>query len=121
MRASANAILVLDVYKRQEHQLGQLVSFAIPPDLHDVVHALIDLCARSVSYTHLTKLKSCFKKYYDCTITEYVQQRRMSQAEYLLAYTELTVEMCIRDRHTLGFDTSMCRATSTERTIPSFF
>ena len=23
--------------------------------------------------------------------------------------------------HTLGFDTSMCRATSTERTIPSFF
>ena len=31
-----------------EHQLGQLVSFAIPPDLHDVVHALIDLCARFV-------------------------------------------------------------------------
>ena len=31
-----------------------------------------------------TKLKSCFKKYYDCTITEYIQQRRMSQAEYLL-------------------------------------
>ena len=28
-----------------EYQLGQLVSFAIPPDLHDVVHALIDLCA----------------------------------------------------------------------------
>ena len=26
-----------------------------------------------------TKLKSCFKKYYDCTITEYVQQRRMSK------------------------------------------
>ena len=34
-----------------------------------------------------TKLKTCFKKYYDCTITEYIQQRRMSQAEYLLAYT----------------------------------
>ena len=31
-----------------EHQLGQLVSFAVPPDLHDVVHALIDLCARFV-------------------------------------------------------------------------
>ena len=31
-----------------EHQLGQLVSFAIPPDLHDVVHALIDLCARFI-------------------------------------------------------------------------
>ena len=31
-----------------EHQLGQLVSFAVPPDLHDVVHTLIDLCARFV-------------------------------------------------------------------------
>ena len=28
-----------------EHQLGQLVSFAIPPDLHDVLHTLIDLCS----------------------------------------------------------------------------
>ena len=28
-----------------EYQLGQLVSFAIPPDLHDIVHTLIDLCA----------------------------------------------------------------------------
>ena len=28
-----------------EHQLGQLVSFAIPPDLHDVLYALIDLCS----------------------------------------------------------------------------
>ena len=31
-----------------EHQLGQLVSFAVPPDLHDVVHTLIDLCDRFV-------------------------------------------------------------------------
>ena len=28
-----------------EHQLGQLVSFAVPPDLHDIVHTLIDLCS----------------------------------------------------------------------------
>ena len=38
-----------------------------------------------------TKLKSCFKKYYDCTITEYVQQRRMSQAEHLLIDTDFTM------------------------------
>lgn len=50
-----------------------------------------------------TKLKSCFKKYYDCTITEYVQQRRMSQAEYLLAYTELTVGQVAK---TVGYSTS---------------
>ena len=46
---------------------------------------------------------SCFKKYYDCTITEYVQQRRMSQAEYLLAYTELTVGQVAQ---TVGYSTS---------------
>ena len=50
-----------------------------------------------------TKLKSCFKKYYDCTITEYIQQRRMSQAEYLLAYTELTVGQVAQ---TVGYSTS---------------
>ena len=47
--------------------------------------------------------KSCFKKYYDCTITEYIQQRRMSQAEYLLAYTELTVGQVAQ---TVGYSTS---------------
>lgn len=50
-----------------------------------------------------TKLKSCFKKYYGCTITEYVQQRRMSQAEYLLAYTELTIGQVAQ---TVGYSTS---------------
>ena len=28
---------------------------------------------------------------YDCTITEYIQQRRMSQAEYLLTKTDLSI------------------------------
>ena len=50
-----------------------------------------------------TKLKSCFKMYYDCTITEYVQQQRMSQAEYLLAYTELTIG---RVAQNVGYSTS---------------
>ena len=38
-----------------------------------------------------TKLKSSFKKVYDCTITEYIQQRRMSQAEHLLTNTDLSI------------------------------
>lgn len=50
-----------------------------------------------------TKLKSCFKTYYDCTITEYVQQRRMSQAEYLLAYTDLKIGQVAQ---TVGYSTS---------------
>lgn len=38
-----------------------------------------------------TKLKSSFKQWTGCTITEYVQQRRMSQAEHLLAQTDLPI------------------------------
>jgi len=38
-----------------------------------------------------TKLQTTFKQYHGCTITAYIQQRRMSQAEYLLANTELTI------------------------------
>ncbi|MGO5092396.1 helix-turn-helix domain-containing protein [Clostridium sp. LCP25S3_F10] len=38
-----------------------------------------------------TKLKSTFKKVYKCTITEYIQQRRMGQAEHLLSNTDLTI------------------------------
>lgn len=38
-----------------------------------------------------TKLKSSFKQLQGCTITEYVQQRRMSQAEHLLINTDFTM------------------------------
>lgn len=38
-----------------------------------------------------TKLKTVFKQYHGCTITEYIQQRRMSQAEHLLGKTDLTI------------------------------
>lgn len=38
-----------------------------------------------------TKLKSSFKQMQGCTITEYIQQRRMSQAEHLLIDTDFTM------------------------------
>lgn len=38
-----------------------------------------------------TKLKSSFKQLQGCTITEYIQQRRMSQAEHLLIDTDFTM------------------------------
>lgn len=38
-----------------------------------------------------TKLKSSFKQYHNCTITEYIRQRRMSQAEHLLSSTDLSI------------------------------
>lgn len=39
-----------------------------------------------------TKLKSSFKQIYECTITEYIQQRRFSHAETLLSSTDFTIE-----------------------------
>ncbi|WP_444657958.1 helix-turn-helix domain-containing protein [Caproiciproducens sp. R2] len=38
-----------------------------------------------------TKLKCCFKSYFDCTVADYIQRVRIDQAEHLLAYTDLPV------------------------------
>lgn len=38
-----------------------------------------------------TKLKSTFKQAHKCTITEYIQHRRMGQAEHLLSHTNLSI------------------------------
>lgn len=38
-----------------------------------------------------TKLKQSFKIANGCTITEFIQSRRMGQAEYLLSHTDLTI------------------------------
>lgn len=38
-----------------------------------------------------TKLKASFKQFQGCTITEYIQRRRMSQAERLLTDTDFTI------------------------------
>lgn len=38
-----------------------------------------------------TKLKRCFKSYFDCTVADYIQRVRIDQAEHLLAYTDLPV------------------------------
>ncbi len=50
-----------------------------------------------------TKLKSSFKQFHNCTITEYIQHRRMSQAEHLLTKTDLTIGQIAR---TGGYSTS---------------
>lgn len=50
-----------------------------------------------------TKLKTTFKQFHNCTITEYVHQRRMGQAEHLLAKTDLTIGQVAQ---TVGYSTS---------------
>lgn len=50
-----------------------------------------------------TKLKSCFKLMHGCTITEYIQHRRMSQAEHLLSCTDLTIHQVAQ---TVGYNSA---------------
>ena len=50
-----------------------------------------------------TKLKTSFKQFHNCTITEYIQNRRMSQAEHLLTKTDLTIGQIAQ---TVGYSTS---------------
>ena len=50
-----------------------------------------------------TKLKSSFKQMQGCTITEYIQQRRMSQAEHLLIDTDFTMGQIAK---MIGYSTS---------------
>lgn len=44
-----------------------------------------------ISCMGTTKLKSTFKEIYRCTITEYIQHRRMVQAEHFLANTDISI------------------------------
>ena len=50
-----------------------------------------------------TKLKSCFKRQFGCSITQYIQGWRMSQAEHLLIDTDLTMGQIAR---MIGYTTS---------------
>lgn len=39
----------------------------------------------------MTKLKTSFKQFHGCTVTEYIQQRRIGQAEHLLSDTDFSI------------------------------
>ena len=103
--------MVVEYQKKHPEKTAHKLSQQDIESIQTVASYLSDHYASNISLERLTqiacmgttKLKTCFKKYYDCTITEYIQQRRMSQAEYLLAYTELTVGQVAQ---TIGYSTS---------------
>lgn len=45
----------------------------------------------SIACMSETKLKGRFKRQFGCSITQYIQERRMSQAEHLLINTDFTM------------------------------
>lgn len=72
--------------------IGDHYSFDIP------LERLANIACMSTS-----KLKTCFKRHTGCTVTEYIQGRRMSQAEHLLIDTDFTMGQIAQ---MIGYSTS---------------
>lgn len=91
--------LIIERYKAQPKKHRTALSEADRKRLEDVTAYINDHYACELPQERLakiacmgtTKLKSSFKQMHDCTITEYIQQRRMSQAEHLLSSTDLSI------------------------------
>lgn len=60
-------------------------------------------CLSHIACMGTTKLKWSFKQTYECTITNYIQQRRLSHAEMLLSSTDFTIEQIAQ---TVGYSNS---------------
>lgn len=91
--------LIIERHKAQPKKTGTALSETDRQHLNDVTAYINDHYAYELPQERLakiacmgtTKLKSSFKQMHECTITEYIQQRRMSQAEHLLSSTDLSI------------------------------
>lgn len=73
--------------KEDTEGLGNVISYIADHYAFDIpLSRLAGIACMSES-----KLKTCFKRYTGCTVTEYIQGRRMSQAEHLLIDTDFTM------------------------------
>ena len=84
------------------HRYGKEQNYISEKDkeqIRDVTAYIRDHAAFSLTLEQLskiacmgqTKLKGTFKQINGCTITEYIQQARMEQAQFLLSHTELSI------------------------------
>lgn len=98
--AEAVSLIVERSKKRKNEQTaGRRLSEQDVRQLETITSFLNDHYAQDTTTEQLvriacmgaTKLQTTFKRYHGCTITAYIQQRRMSQAEYLLSSTDLTI------------------------------
>lgn len=91
--------LVVDAWKRQSQRQIHPLSADDLAGIQNVVSYIADHYAFDISQGRLasiacmseSKLKGCFKRQMGCTITQYIQGRRMSQAEHLLIDTDFTM------------------------------
>ena len=91
--------LVVDAWKRQSQRRKRPLSAADAEGLQNVIGYIADHYAFDIPLERLTgvacmsesKLKGCFKRQFGCSVTQYIQGRRMSQAEHLLINTDFTM------------------------------
>ena len=91
--------LVVDAWKRQSQRHERPLSAQDMAGLQNVVSYIADHYAFDIPLERLasiacmseSKLKSCFKRQFGCSVTQYIQGRRMSQAEHLLIDTDFTM------------------------------
>lgn len=92
--------LILEYNRKQKNADEVQISNQDRKALENVTAYINDHFNNSISVEHLchiacmgrTKFKSLFKQAYGCTVTEYIEQRRLSHAESLLAATDFTIE-----------------------------
>jgi len=107
----AEAVSLVVEVQQKRHRVEKHLSSQDIAALENVTAYLNDHFAFDIPLERLagiacmgtTKLKSTFKQFHNCTITEYIQQRRMGQAEHLLAKTDLTIGQVAQ---TVGYSTS---------------
>lgn len=96
---SLSLIVERDRALRKKQESGKKLSEQDIQLLENLAFYLNDHCMQELPLDQIAqiacmgvrKLQTTFKEFYGSTITEYMQQRRMSQAENLLANTELPI------------------------------
>ena len=91
--------LVVDAWKRQSRKREHPLTAEDQESLQNVISYIADHYAfelplerlASIACMSESKLKSCFKRQFGCSVTQYIQGRRMSQAEHLLIHTDFTM------------------------------
>ena len=91
--------LVVDNQKKQAAKNAHPLSKADMEGLENVAGYITDHYAFDIPLSRLasiacmseSKLKASFKRQFGCSVTQYIQGRRMSQAEHLLINTDFTM------------------------------
>ena len=91
--------LVVDAWIKQSKKKEHPLSAEDQAGLQNVASYIADHYAFDLPLSRLasiacmseSKLKGCFKRQFGCTVTRYIQARRMSQAEHLLIDTDFTM------------------------------